>query len=222
MTKAEEREVLQRICDLIKSTGTDSYISMAFRGVPEYAERNIAEDAAYNPIDELASEYNKSMRRDAEMGSKLLNLEHEKNCLEDKLKAKDAEIEKLGHLLDSKTAECEKLKDERDACAESEEYLGGYIDRAEKETAMLKAELKQYIRGDIIAEVRTDELHRIVIERGIYGEFMVGTQEHITADSPCKWEYMSNGWRWHDLDYRKCESDAKETFASYVRLERED
>ena len=149
MTKAEEREVLQKICDLIKSTGTDSYISMAFRGVPEYAERNIAEDAAYNPIDELASEYNKSMRRDAEMGSKLLNLEHEKNCLEDKLKAKDAEIEKLGHLLESKTAECEKLKDERDAMADSLDDCATIEEENTQEIMRLKALLFDYMEKEM-------------------------------------------------------------------------
>ena len=52
MTKAEERKILEQIVDLIQSTPTDSYIRSAFSGVPEYAVRNIEDDAAYNPVEE--------------------------------------------------------------------------------------------------------------------------------------------------------------------------
>ena len=52
MTKAEERKILEQIVELIQSTPTDSYIRSAFSGVPEYAVRNIEDDAAYNPVEE--------------------------------------------------------------------------------------------------------------------------------------------------------------------------
>ena len=52
MTKMEERNVLELIVNLIQSTPMDSYIRSAFSGVPEYAVRNIEEDAAYNPVEE--------------------------------------------------------------------------------------------------------------------------------------------------------------------------
>ena len=52
MTKVEERNVLEQIVNLIQSTPMDSYIRSAFSGVPEYAVRNIEEDAAYNPVEE--------------------------------------------------------------------------------------------------------------------------------------------------------------------------
>ena len=52
MTKAEERKILEQIVDLIQSTPMDSYIRSAFSGVPEYAVRNIDDDAAYNPVEE--------------------------------------------------------------------------------------------------------------------------------------------------------------------------
>jgi len=52
MTKAEERKILEQIVDLIQSTPMDSYIRSAFSGVPEYAVRNIEDDAAYNPVEE--------------------------------------------------------------------------------------------------------------------------------------------------------------------------
>lgn len=211
MTKAEERKILEQIVDLIQSTPMDSYIRSAFSGVPEYAVRNIDDDAAYNPVEER------------DMWEKRYHgLQLDCKGMTETLKAKDAEIEKLGTLLDGKVAECERLRDERDAMMDSADGLGEIIDEMEKETTMLKSELKQYIRGDIIAEHRTNELHRVLIERGIYGEFLVGTQEHITADSSCKWEYMQNGWRWHDLEYRKSEEDARKRFADYVRLECDD
>lgn len=157
MTKAEEREVLQKICDLIKSTGTDSYISMAFRGVPEYAERNIAEDAAYNPVDELGSEYAKNLRKDSEYGQKLLKLEHENQALQTHLDEEEAEIEKLGHLLDAKTAECERLKDERDVMVECHDGLAEMVDRYELEIQRLKAEvydLRKWGESPVVYEER--------------------------------------------------------------------
>ena len=82
------------------------------------------------------------------MGEKLLNLEHEKNCLADQLKAKDAEIEKLGRLLDAKTAECEKIKGECDEWEQNahdagEMYCGleDEIKEKDAEIIRLKAEI---------------------------------------------------------------------------------
>lgn len=48
MTKAQEKEVLKKISDLIESTGKDSYIRTACAGMIEDAEWNIDEDAAYS------------------------------------------------------------------------------------------------------------------------------------------------------------------------------
>ena len=47
-TKQEEREALQKIIKIIESLGEDSYLSFAFDGALEDAERNINEDAAYS------------------------------------------------------------------------------------------------------------------------------------------------------------------------------
>jgi len=211
MTKVGELKLLEQIAGLIKSAGEDSYIHDTFAGIVDICRNNIVDDFGNHPVEDLE-----------ELRKRYHALELDCKGMAETLKAKDAEIEKLGTMLDGKVAECERLRDERDVMMESADGLGEIIDEMEKETIMLKAELKQYIRGDIIAEVRTGELHRVIIERGIYGEFLVGTQEHITADSSCKWEYMQNGWRWHDLEYRKSEEDARQRFADYVRLERED
>ena len=67
MTKAEERKVLAQIVALIDSTPADSYISMAFRGVPEYAERNIADNAGYNPVDERNMWEQRAYEKDCEL-----------------------------------------------------------------------------------------------------------------------------------------------------------
>ena len=103
MLKAEELKILDQVRKLIEPTW---YVKAAFAGVLDYAERNIADDAAYNPVEELEKAYKDGLRKDAEMGNKLIGLEHERDTLADNVKAKDAEIEKLGHLLDSKVAEC--------------------------------------------------------------------------------------------------------------------
>lgn len=108
MTKAEERKVLAQIVALIDSTPMDSYIRMAFLNVPDYAERNIADDAGYNPVAERDMWEKRCYEKDCELqktAQKLLRLEHENQALSTHLDEKDAEIEKLNHLLESKTRE---------------------------------------------------------------------------------------------------------------------
>ena len=82
MTKAEERKILEQIVELIQSTPTDSYIRSAFSGVPEYAVRNIDDDAAYNPVEERDMWEKRYNDLSAEMGKKLLKLEHENQALQ--------------------------------------------------------------------------------------------------------------------------------------------
>lgn len=108
MTKAEERKVLAQIVALIDSTPMDSYIRMAFMNVPDYAERNIADDAGYNPVAERDMWERRAYEKDcqlqklnAEMGEKLLKLEHENQAMATHLDEKDEEIAKLKHIADS-------------------------------------------------------------------------------------------------------------------------
>ena len=96
MTKAEERKVLSEICKLIDSTGQDGYVKMAFAGVPYYAERNIEEDGAFNPVEERDMWENKAHeleRQSKEVGGKLLKIEHERDALESNLTALRGEYE---------------------------------------------------------------------------------------------------------------------------------
>lgn len=148
MTKAEERKILEKIVDLIQSTPMDSYIRSAFSGVPEYAVRNIDDDAAYNPVEERdmwEKRYNELLKSHAdaekEVSQRILRLEHERDAMAETIKAKDAEIEKLGHMLDAKVAEVERLRDERDVIAECHEDLSEMIDKYEQEIMRLKAEV---------------------------------------------------------------------------------
>lgn len=55
MTKAQEKEVLKKISELIESTGKDSYIATAFAGCVADAEANIEDDAAYSWQDRACS-----------------------------------------------------------------------------------------------------------------------------------------------------------------------
>lgn len=128
MTKQKEREILEQICDLIKSTGADSYISMAFRGVPEYALRNIEEDAAYNPVDELSAEHARNLRKDAEYGEKLLKVEHER----------DVALEKLRNAEEERDT-CKRVAHEYSiAIADKNGKLDGLVDRCEKQQAQIR------------------------------------------------------------------------------------
>lgn len=53
MTKAQEREALKRIANLIDAAGPDSYIGMAFAGCVEIAADNIENDFGNSLKDEL-------------------------------------------------------------------------------------------------------------------------------------------------------------------------
>lgn len=144
MTKAEERKVLAQIVALIDSTPMDSYIRMAFLNVPDYAERNIADDAGYNPVAERDMWEKRCYEKDCELqktAQKLLRLEHENQALSTHLDEKDAEIAKLNHLLESKSAECNRIAEERDAMADCVDGSNEIIDKAEAEIRRLKAEI---------------------------------------------------------------------------------
>lgn len=155
-SKDAEREQLRKIRELIEETEIGSYIRMSFSGIVDLCERNITDDACDN-MPELLENRDEEIRQlrqkyanaDAKHGEILLNLEHEKNCLEDKIKAKDAEIEKLGHLLDSKVAECEKLKDERDAMADSLDDCATIEEENTQEITRLKALLFDYMEKEM-------------------------------------------------------------------------
>lgn len=136
MTKAEERKVLAQIVALIDSTPQDSYIRMAFLNVPEYAERNIVDDAGYNPVAERDMWEKRCYEKDCELqktAQKLLKLEHENQAMEQHLEEKDAEIEKLKHIADSW---------EQNAHDAGEMYCG-----LEAECAELSAEVRKLKAG---------------------------------------------------------------------------
>lgn len=54
-TKDQERKALSRIRNIIAGLGEDSYLASAFKGVFEYAEANIDDDAAYSLKDDYNS-----------------------------------------------------------------------------------------------------------------------------------------------------------------------
>ena len=208
-TKDAEREQLRKIAELIEETDADSYIRMAFCGCVKLAEENIEYDFGNSFPDMLDFR----AKQIAEMTEEIVNLREEKQ----KAEAEYAqEIEAHNNCKQILT----ETQDELDVISQFAEGLGERIDDMEKEMVMIKAELKQYIRGDIVAEIRTDELNRVIIERGIYGEFLVGTQQHISKSGSCPWAYMQNGWKWKDWELFYDEDDAKKRFVEIVRIER--
>lgn len=141
MTKAEERKILEQIVDLIQSTPMDSYIRSAFSGVPEYAVRNIEDDAAYNPVEERDMWEKRYNDLSAEMGKKLLKLEHENQALQTNLDEAEERRDHWNELyLDAQEA-LRKMRDERDVIVECHEDLSEMIDKYEQEIMRLKAEV---------------------------------------------------------------------------------
>lgn len=209
MTKAEEMKLLEQIVDLIQSTPMDSYIRMAFSGVPEYAVRNIEDDGAYNPVEER------------DMWESRFNVESREHDRDKKLLA-DAQnmLKEAMRDMEGMQKQIAKLTEERDAMADSCKGLGEIIDDMEKKIRMYETEIAQYARGDVFAEVRLDQTRRVVVIRGLYEKFCVGTQKHITENASCPWDYMTNGWKWEDAEYCNDEEEVKKVFKEIVIAER--
>lgn len=155
-SKDAEREQLRKIRELIEETEVGSYIRMSFSGICEMCAQNIENDFADN-MPELLEDRDEEIRNlrqkcvnsDAKHGETILRLEHERDCLADKVKSQDAEIQKLGHLLDSKVAECEKLKEERDAMADSLDDCATIEEENTQEITRLKALLFDYMEKEM-------------------------------------------------------------------------
>ena len=158
MLKAEELKILEQIEKLIDHAGADSYIRMTFAGVPEVCRNNIVNDFGDIPVRDLEEERKRHedvLRiKDAECGQKLLKLEHERDVLQKHVENLNAEIEKLGHMCESKDkqlAECRRDAEgwERNAHDAGELYCELEKECAEKDAEImrLKAELYDYMKG---------------------------------------------------------------------------
>ena len=148
MTKSEELKLLEQIEGLILSAGADSYIGDTFAGVVEICRNNIVNDFGDFPVYDLDMERKRRADDNRIHGENLLKVEHERDCLADSLKAKDAEIEKLGHLLDSKVAECENWEQNAHDAGEMYCRLEEEIKAKDAEIIRLKAEIYD-LRNDI-------------------------------------------------------------------------
>ena len=136
--KERERNVLEQIRKLLEPT---YYCKTALWDALDYAERNIDDDASYNPVEEINTAYAQNLRKDAEYGQKLLKLEHENNAMAENLKAKDAEIEKLGHICDSQKVRIDELLAERDEWEQNAHDAGELYAELEAECAEKDAEI---------------------------------------------------------------------------------
>lgn len=156
-SKDAECEQLRKIKALIEETEVGSYIRTSFSGICEMCEMNIEDDAWFNMPDsiewreeQIRDLKQKAANSDAKHGETILRLEHERDCLADKVKSQDAEIQKLGHLLDSKVAECEKLKEEKSAMADSLDDLQTICEENDAEIMRLKALLFDYMEKEMV------------------------------------------------------------------------
>ena len=131
MTKAEERKILEQIVDLIQSTPMDSYIRSAFSGVPEYAVRNIEDDAAYNPVEER------------DMWEERFNVE---SRMHDETKRQLAEAQKIAKdAMDQR----DKLLAERDEWEQNAHDAGDLYCELEKECSQKILEIRN-LKAEIV------------------------------------------------------------------------
>lgn len=141
MTKAEERKILEQIVDLIQSTPMDSYIRSAFSGVPEYAVRNIEDDAAYNPVEERDMWEKRYNELKVDFGHEILRFEHENQALQTNL---DKATEELTMWKNKWSDTEEALRKEKEASDQFERYLYGEQELSQTKDAeimRLKAEI---------------------------------------------------------------------------------
>lgn len=136
-TKDAEREQLRKIAELIEETECGSYIRMAFAGCVKMAEENIEFDFANSYPDQIDFKD----KQNAEMGDRLLKLEHNCDAMSETIKAKDAEIEKLGHMLESKKIEAEKWEQNAHEAGELYCELEKECKQKDAEIIRLRAEI---------------------------------------------------------------------------------
>ena len=155
MTKAEERKILGQIVALIESTPADSYIRSAFAGVPEYAERNIADDAAYNPVEErdrLAKDYAdkvaECLRNEKEVAERYRKMEHEMSALEDNLKRTTEQLDQYKQIVHNQSEKIGQLSEELCTAAETLDARTKLMEQKNAEIMRLKAELYDYMQKE--------------------------------------------------------------------------
>ena len=155
MTKDQERKVLDQIVKLIESTGPDSYIAMASARVPEYAKRNIDDDAAYNPVDERDSWENKFhaleittteefRKNESKYAKQLTKMEHDIDALEQNMRITKDDLDTSRDIIEKQSKTIAELRDERDAMADSVNGLQEIIDEMEAEMTILRLKAENY------------------------------------------------------------------------------
>lgn len=142
MTKAQEREALQRIRNIIADAGPDSYIGMAFSGCCEIAADNIEND------------FGDSMKQRAE------SAEHERDELLQHVDAMSAEImtlkKQLKEARETLTQQAEQLKAAR-IPADLYKRLWLAVE-AQREAAAADLARVSDLLADIAAEATPDAL----------------------------------------------------------------
>lgn len=140
MTKQEELKVLDKIMALVKSTGSDSYLSLSFEGFEEMVRDNIKNDfgncvAVFKRYLENEEAQIKSMRE-------AIKLRDKENAL---LKAQISELkldkEKLQAVAERLKSECAYDQDQIESLEQENESLNSLLDAAEEARSAAADEL---------------------------------------------------------------------------------
>ena len=141
MTKAEELKILEAIEGLILEAGPDSYIRMTFAGVPEICRRNIEDDFGNIPVQDLEEERKRHEKDNAEIGAKLLRLEHENQALQTHLDEVTEKLEKYKDICHNQSGKIAEMQESIDACGDCMMDNEKHIAELEAEIVRLKAEI---------------------------------------------------------------------------------
>lgn len=140
-TKAQEREALAAIQQLLADLGPGSYLAAAFEGCCEDAENNIEYDFG----DSMKARY-ESAKEEADCCKEQIQvLTAQCEAAESKLKSVNTGVEELIQKDDERKAACEQLRQQLDEARAAAGDAQRRAEAAELETMRLKAKLYDYI-----------------------------------------------------------------------------
>ena len=138
LTKAEERKILEQIKGMIADT---FYLKGVIGAVIPNAERSITDDAIYNAVEDLQLEYERNLKKDAEIGDKLRKLEFENHIIEQDTMRKTEIINQYKKIVHDQSGKIAELMEERDAMSDSVNGLQEILEKQDAEIVRLKAEI---------------------------------------------------------------------------------
>ena len=140
-SKAQERNLLEKIRSIIMGTEPGSYLRLTFHGILEMAEKNIENDTAFNALDDYREECARNLKKDAENGKIIRKLETERDILRKENAELKATLKDRDHIIDAKDAELARTRTELRDLRRDDAGVDEYVDELRAKIQELKAEI---------------------------------------------------------------------------------